>query len=62
MADEGIDKRRLGSLDKYAEVKEFTFSGFTLGVDRSKRSLRGFLPRKTTPRDLGQAPSVVKPL
>jgi hypothetical protein len=49
-------------VDKYAEVKEFTFSGFTLGVDRSRSARRGFLPRKTTPRDAGQAPRVVKPL
>ena len=27
-------------------------SGFAIGVDRSRVAFRGFLPRKTTPRDL----------
>ena len=35
-------------------------SSFAIGVDRSWRPFRGFLPRKTTPRDLYQATVIVK--
>ena len=31
------------------------WSGFTVCINRSKRSSRGFPPKKTTPRDLGEA-------
>jgi hypothetical protein len=35
-------------------------SSFAIGVDRSDRPFRGFPPRKTTPRDLYQAPVIAK--
>jgi hypothetical protein len=37
------------------------YSGFAIGVDRSQGPFRGFLPRKTTPRDLYQATVIAKP-
>ena len=36
-------------------------SGFAIGVDRSHGPFRGFLPRKTTPRDLFGATITAKP-
>ena len=38
------------------------FSGFAIGLDRSYVAFRGFLPRKTTPRDLYGATVIAKPL
>jgi hypothetical protein len=38
------------------------YSGFAIGIDRSQGPFRGFLPRKTTPRDLYQATVIAKPL
>jgi hypothetical protein len=35
-------------------------SSFAIGVDRSEKPFRGFLPRKTTPRDLYQATVIAK--
>jgi hypothetical protein len=35
-------------------------SSFAVGVDRSDRPFRGFLTRKTTPRDLRQAIVIAK--
>jgi hypothetical protein len=35
-------------------------SRFAMGVDRRGRPFRGFLPRKTTPRDLYQATVIAK--
>src|ERR1700691_3059448 len=35
-------------------------SSFAIGVDRSDRPFRGFLPRKTTPRDLYHAAVIGK--
>jgi hypothetical protein len=37
-------------------------SGFAIGVDRSDVAFRGFLPRKTTPRDLYETTVIAKPL
>jgi hypothetical protein len=37
-------------------------SGFAIGVDRSQGAFRGFLPRKTTPRDLYETRVIAKPL
>jgi hypothetical protein len=36
------------------------YSGFAIGADRSERASRGFLPRKTTPRDLYEAKVIAK--
>ena len=38
------------------------YSGFAIGVDRSHVAFRGFLPRKTTPRDLYGTKVIAKPL
>jgi hypothetical protein len=38
------------------------YSGFAIGVGRSQGPFRGFLPRKTAPRDLYQATVIAKPL
>ena len=35
-------------------------SSFAIGVERSEGPFRGFLPRKTTPRDLYQATVIAK--
>ena len=37
-------------------------SGFAVGVDRSHVAFRGFLPRKTTLRDLNETTVIAKPL
>ena len=37
-------------------------SGFAMGVDGSHVAFRGFLPRKTTPRDLYGTTVIAKPL
>jgi hypothetical protein len=36
-------------------------SGFAIGVDRSERAFRSFLPRKATPRDLYETTVIAKP-
>ena len=36
------------------------WGSFAIGVDRSDRPFRGFLPRKTTPRDPYQATVIAK--
>jgi hypothetical protein len=38
-----------------------SWGGLTVGVDRSRRLFRGFLPKKTTPHDLYEATVTVKP-
>ena len=38
------------------------YSGFAIGVDRSHVAFRGFLPWKTTPRDLYETTVIAKPL
>ncbi len=38
------------------------YSGLAIGVDRSERTFRGFLSRKTTPRDLFGTTVIAKPL
>src|ERR1700723_1712613 len=44
-------------------VRSFSgHSGLVIGADRSQAPFRGFLPRKTTPRDLYQATVIAKPL
>src|SRR5580692_1533313 len=43
-------------------VKVFGYSGFAIGVDRSHVAFRGFLSRKTTPRDLYETTVIAKPL
>ena len=37
-------------------------SGIAIGVDRSHLAFRGFLPRKTTPREVYEATVIAKPL
>jgi hypothetical protein len=41
---------------------EESYSRFGIGVDRSERAFRGFLPRKTTPRDFYGTTVIAKPL
>jgi hypothetical protein len=38
------------------------YSGFAIGVDRSEIAFRGFLSRKTTPRELFGTTVIAKPL
>jgi hypothetical protein len=47
---------------EYAGCSSSAYSGFAIGVDRSHGPFRGFLPRKTTPRDLYRGSVIAKPL
>jgi hypothetical protein len=38
------------------------YSGLAIGVDRSEEAFRGFLSRKTTPRELFGTTVIAKPL
>jgi len=49
-----------GAATHLSENRLFGESSFAITVDRSDRPFRGFLPRKTTPRDLLQATVIAK--
>jgi hypothetical protein len=44
-----------------AQPRLIRLGGFAIGVDRSQGPFRGFLPRKTTPRNLYEATVIAKP-
>jgi hypothetical protein len=49
------------TIDSAGLKKGRGYSGFAIGVDRSQGPFRGFLPRKTTPRNLYEATVIAKP-
>jgi hypothetical protein len=56
----GTAKTSLGGLAFLLYNARVLVSSLAIGVDRSEGPFRGFLPRKTTPRDLFQSTVIAK--